>query len=70
MKTKARAIEREKRGIDVNFKMATSPDMALSVAFELQHLPAELVLQLQVAHGVPVGAPTVLQDITTLSCRV
>ena len=50
--------------------MSAGSDVALSVSLMLYHLPAQLVLHLDVARGVLVGAPAVLQDVTTLSDRV
>lgn len=51
---------REESRIHVNFEVAASSDLALPVALLLYHPPAELVLHLEVTHGVLVCAPTVL----------
>ena len=55
VKAKVGAVEREEAGIYVHFEVTTCPDMALPVSLVLRHLPAELVLQLDVALSVLVG---------------
>ena len=55
VKAKVGAVEREEAGIYVSFEVPTCPDMALPVSLVLCHLPAELVLQLDVALSVLVG---------------
>ena len=69
-KAEIAAVEGEEGGIDVHFEIATGSHVALPVALVLNYLPAELVLELDMALSVLVGTSTVLQNIPTLSCGV
>ena len=69
-KTKVGAVEGEETRIDIHFEVSTSSDVALPVALVLHHLPAELVIQLDMALCVPVGTLAILEDVTTLTSRV
>ena len=70
MKAKTGDIERDKTRIDVNFKMATGPDMSLPVSLILHHLSTKLILHFYVALGVSVGVSAVCQYITSLTYRI
>ena len=67
---KVAALEGEEGGVNVDFEMATGPDVALSVTLELCYPSAKLVMQLNVALGVLVGTSAVVQDITALTSGV
>ena len=68
METKGGTVEREETGVYINFKMPAGSDMALPVAFVLLHLPAELVLELQVALSVHISVLAVVKKIIPLPC--
>ena len=59
-KAEIAVVEGEERGVHVHFKVATGPHVSLPVALVLNNLPAELVLQLEVALGVCVGTSAIL----------
>ena len=67
VETKVRAVQRQETRVYINFKMAACLDMALPVSLVLDNLPAQHIFVLDVALGVAVGVPTVLEHVSPLS---
>ena len=70
LEAKLGVFERLETGVDVDLEVTTGSDVALPVPLELFDLPAELIVQLNVAVCVFICVFTISQDITSLSIGI
>jgi hypothetical protein len=61
------AVEAEEAGINIDFEVSTCSHMSLPIPLVLPYLPAEMLLQLHMALDVPVGVPTVGEEVSCLA---
>ena len=63
-------VQGEQAGVNINFEMSACSNVSLPIALVLHHLPADLVVNLEVTLGVHVGRLAIKQKVSALSSRV